>query len=272
MVEPVVDPIVEPVVEPTPAPTSFEIPEDKVKEIQQKAFGHVLNMIDQKLAEAGYVKPAGVKTTDYIMDVVSAKNAQTSTPTEPDVDTTAKIKGLQEALRTKEAELESVKTSVSAAKRDFYIDSTINSLDITAPSHLNDVERSRYIERSRKLIKTELLSNYDLKDVEGAFKVYQKDGSPVLDGTIDMNSIKLDSLVKRDFSEFFVKVTPPAQPVRGTGGDIPKETVTGTSFPSSIKSVQELHQHLSSKGLILGQPEYNNAIKEAKEKHPAWFK
>jgi hypothetical protein len=272
MVDPVVDPIVEPVVEPTPAPTpTLDIPEDKVKEIQQKAFGHVLNMIDQKLAEAGYVKPAGVKTTDYIMDVVSAKNA-TPPSTEPDVDSVAKIKGLQEALRSKEAELESVKTSVSVAKRDFYVDSMINSFDITAPQHLSDTEKSRYVERSRKLIKTELLGNYDLKEVDGAFRVYQKDGSPVLDGTIDMNPIKLDSLVKRDFSEFFVKVAPTPTPVKGTGGDMPKETVTNASFPSSIKSVQELHQHLSSKGLILGQPEYNNAIKEAKEKHPSWFK
>lgn len=275
MADPVVDPIVDPIVDPTPAPTpapTLDIPEDKVKEIQQKAFGHVLNMIDQKLAEAGYVKPAGVKTTDFIMDVVSAKNAQATPSTEPDVDSVAKIKGLQEALRSKEAELENVKTSVSVAKRDFYVDSMINSFDITAPQHLSDAEKSRYVERSRKLIKTELLGNYDLKEVDGAFRVYQKDGSPVLDGTIDMNPIKLDSLVKRDFSEFFVKVAPTSTPVKGTGGEQPKETPSGTSFPSSIKSVQELHQHLSKQGLILGQPEYNNAIKEAKEKHPSWFK
>lgn len=261
--------IVEPVVS-TPAPP-IDIPEDKVKEIQQKAFGHVLNMIDQKLAEAGFPKPAGIKTTDYILDVITSK---TPAPviTETDVDSVAKIKGLQDALRAKESELESVKTSVTVAKRDFYVDSMINSFDITAPQHLNDAEKSRYVDRSRKLIKSEVLSNYEIKEIDGAFRVYQKDGSPVLDGTIDMNPIKLDSLIKRDFSEFFAKVNTPPPPVKGTGGEPTKESVSSTSFPSSIKSVQELHQHLSKQGLILGHPDYNTAFKEAKEKHPSWFK
>lgn len=265
--QPVVEQVI---VEQTPPAPELQIPEEKIKEIQQKAFGYTFNLIDQKLAEAGYAKPAGIKTTDFIIDLVTSKKEVVTT--EQDPDTGAKIKGLQDALRAKEAELESVKTSVTVAKRDFYVDSMINSFDITAPTHLSDAEKSRYVDRSRKLIKNELLSNYDLKEVDGSFRVYQKDGSPVLDGTIDMNPIKLDSLVKRDFSEFFAKVNTSPPPVKGTGGETPKEAPQNTSFPSNIKSVQELHQYLSSKGLILGHPDYNTAFKEAKEKHPSWFK
>lgn len=266
MTDPIIDPIIDPVV-PPPVP-SVDISEERVKEIQQKAFGHVLNMIDQKLAEAGYIKPAGVKTTDYILDVVNSKK---DAPIVTDPDDVAKIKGLQDALRAKEVELESVKSSVTVAKRDFLVDSMINSFELTAPQYLSDSEKSRYLERSKKLIKGELLNNYDLKEVDGSFRVYQKDGSPVLDGTIDMNPIRIDNLVKRDFSEFFVKSTPTPVPVKGTG-EIPSVASSQTSFPSSLKSVQELHQYLSSKGFILGHPEYNNAIKEAKEKNPSWFK
>lgn len=268
------------IVETTPVVTevpSVEIPaltEDKIKEIQNKAFGHILNQIDVKLAEAGFNKPAGVKTTDYILDVIKSKPAEVVKEVSSDQDSTTKIKALQEALRTKETELEQVKASTGIIKREFYLDNTLSNLNIDAPTHLSDVEKGRYIERARTTIKRELEATYDLKEVNGQFKVYEKDGSPVLDGTIEMDSIKLDTLLKRDFSEFFAKPVTPPKPVTGTGGDKPAPASSdGVTIPSSIKSASELHQYLTrDKGLVIGQADYMKYISSAKEQRPAWFK
>lgn len=274
MVDPSVDPVVvEQVVDPVVVEQT--ISEDKIKEIQTKAFGHVLNLIDQKLADAGYVKPAGVKTTDYILDVIKSKPVvESPTPKPDDQDSTVKIKALQDALRTKEAELEKVMASTGLAKRDFYLDSTLSNLSIDAPAHLSDAEKTRYVERARTTIKRELDQTYDLKEVNGQFKVYEKDGSPVLDGTIEMDSIKLNDLLKRDFSEFFSKPVVPPKPVTGTGGSDPKPSnLDGVTIPASIKSASELHNYLTNdKGLIMGQAEYMKVIMSAKEHRPAWFK
>ena len=266
--------IVEEVIKVEETPKEVTISEDKIKEIQNKAFGHILNQIDVKLAEAGYSKPAGVKTTDYILDVIKSKTVEPVSPKVDDQDSTTKIKALQEALRTKESELEQVKASTSLVKREFYLDNTLSNLAIDAPAHLTDVEKVRYVERAKSTIKRELESTYDLKEVNGQFKVYEKDGSPVLDGTIEMDSIKLDTLLKRDFSEFFAKVTPTPAPVKGTGGAETKvNSVEGVSIPSSIKSAGELHQYLTrEKGLVMGQEEYNKVIISAREQRPSWFR
>jgi hypothetical protein len=259
-------------------PELGNLTEDKIKEIQGKAFGYAFGIIDQKMAELGYEKPNGVKTTDYLFDVIKQAK-EGSAPkevksTEPDLDTAAKIKGLQDALRLKESELEQVKSSTSVAKRDFYVDSLVNSFEIDVPASLTEAEAKRYVDRNKNLIKSELLQAYDLKEVDGAFRAYTKDGSPVLDGTIDMNPIKLDGLLKRDFSEFLAKPKEAVKQVRGTGGAIDTEpALVGSNIPSGIKSASELHEHLiKTKGYIMGQPEYNEAILEAKKSRPNWFK
>lgn len=266
--------IVEEIVKVEDTPKEVTISEEKIKEIQNKAFGHILNQIDIKLAEVGFNKPAGVKTTDYILDVIKSKPAEVVKSVEPDQDSNTKIKALQESLRQKETELEQVKASTGLAKRDFYLDSTLSSLPIDAPAHLSEVEKARYLERARTTIKRELDQTYDLKEVNGQFKVYEKDGSPVLDGTIEMESIKLNDLLKRDFSEFFAKPVAPPKPVTGTGGDKPTPASTdGVTIPSSIKGAGELHQYLTrEKGLVMGQEEYNKVIIAAREQRPNWFK
>ena len=266
--------IVEEIVKVEDTPKEVTISEEKIKEIQNKAFGHILNQIDVKLAEAGFNKPAGVKTTDYILEVIKSKPAEVVKEVPSDQDSTTKIKALQEALRTKESELEQVKASTGLAKRDFYLDSTLSNLSIDAPAHLSEVEKARYLERARTTIKRELDQTYDLKEVNGQFKVYEKDGSPVLDGTIEMDSIKLNDLLKRDFSEFFAKPVQPPKPVTGTGGDKPAPASTdGVTIPSSIKSAGELHQYLTrEKGLVMGQADYNKVIIAAREQRPNWFK
>ena len=273
-IEPIVDPIVEPVLEPTPTPVDAPISEEKVKEIQRKAFGHVFNLIDEKLAEAGYLKPVGVKTTEYILEVIASKNTTAPDTVQADPDSTSKIKALQESLRQKETELEQVKASTSVAKRDFYLDSTLSNLSIEVPSHLSDTEKSRYVERAKSTIKRELDITYDLKEVNGQFKVYEKDGSPVLDGTIEMDSIKLNDLLKRDFSEFFAKAVTPPAPVKGTGGEKPVVAASeGVNIPNTVKDATQLHFYLTrDKKYVLGDENYNKYIRVAQEQRPSWFK
>jgi len=253
--------------------------EDRAREIQKKAFGYAYGMLDQKMSELGFEKPNGVKSTDYLVEVIK-KLKEEATPkevksTEPDLDTAAKIKGLQDALRLKESELEQVRSSTSVAKRDFYVDSLVNSFEIDVPASLSETEAKRYVDRNKKLIKSELLQAYDLKEVEGAFRAYTKDGSPVLDGTIDMNPIKLDGLLKRDFSEFLAKPKEAVKQVRGTGGavDTETQTVSGVQIPAGVKSASDLHEYLTkTRGYTLGQKEYNEVVLDAKKSRPSWFK
>jgi hypothetical protein len=271
----------EPIVQDTPAVDTpqpkVELPEDKVIEIQKKAFGYAFGQVDARLAEIGYEKPNGMKTTDYLVELLTKKDKEVGTkePTNKvdDVELTAKLKGLQDALRQKEVELEQVKSSVSSQKRDFWLDSIVNSTPIVTPDYLSDQEKARWENRQRSLIKSELLTNYDIKEVEGQFRFYGKDGSPIFDGTIDMNPIKPESLIGRDFSELLKKPeAPKKQEVKGTGvTEASKESVERV-IPPNVKTASEFYSYLREElRLTLGSEEFKSKIAKAKIERPALF-
>jgi hypothetical protein len=269
--------IIEPVVTAPIEQPKVDIPEDKVVEIQKKAFGHAFGLIDNRLLELGYEKPNGMKTTDYLIELITKKDKEVGTK-EPaskvnDVELTAKLKGLQDALRQKEEELEQIKSSVSSQKRDFWLDSIVNSTPIVTPDYLSDQEKSRWENRQKSLIKSELLANYEVKEVEGQFRFYGKDGSPIFDGTIDMNPIKPESLIGRDFSELLKKPeAPKKQEVKGTGVTEPSKEAIERVIPSNVKTASEFYSYLREElKLTLGSEEFKSKIAKAKQERPAMF-
>lgn len=268
-----------PTIEPTPAPTPTPEPAQPSKElidqIQAKSFGYAFGLMDNVMAELGYPKPDGVKTTDHIKSVLEQKSTKEGTKdVAPKVDETelgAKFKALQEQYKAKEAELESIKASTATAKRDFWVDSIINALPIETPDYLSDVEKSRMQSRAKFLIKEELTKNYQIKEEQGEFRFYQKDGTPILDGTIDMNPIKPSDLINREFSEFLAKPKSTPTPA-GTGATQSKAQSTQSVIPSKVKTANEFYTYLNvEKKLIFGSKEFNEQLAKAKEERPAMF-
>jgi hypothetical protein len=276
MVDPTLDPIVEPVVTST-EPISSSMPEELVMEVQKKAFGHAFGIIDTKLAELGHIKPNGMKTSEFVAQLVAEKNqpsvgTKETTNKVEDVELTAKLKGLQDALRQKETELEQVKSSVSTQKRDFWLDSIVNSTPIVTPDYLSEQEKSRWENRQKSLIKQELLSNYNVKEVEGQFRFYGKDDSPIFDGTIEMNPIKPEALIGRDFSELIKRPEVKKQEVKGTGVTETAKDPIERVIPTKVKTASEFYSYLREEmKLTLGSKEFNTMITKAKQERPAMF-
>lgn len=277
-VEPVIEQVVEtPVVETKVAEVT--IPKEKIDEVQKKAYGYAFGQVDQRLAELGYDKPDGVKTTDFLVELLTKQKNETPSGTkEPieKVDNTelgTKVKELQNLLREKEGELEKVRSSVSTQKRDYWVDSLVNSTPIAIPDHLSEQEKERMITRTKSLMKSELLNNFDVKEVNGKFSFYSKEGSPILDGTIDMNPISPQLLIEREFSEFLKVKQAAKEPVKGTGTTIEegKEPVERV-IPSKVKNHSEFYEYLRVElGLTMGSKEFMEKIALAKKERPSMF-
>jgi hypothetical protein len=273
VIEQEVAPVIEvtPPVKETPAALSPE----KIDEIQRKAYGYAFGQVDTRLAELGYIKPDGVKTTDYLVELLK-ENKSTGTK-EPvikvdDVELGTKVKELQNLLREKETELETVKSSVNTQKRDLFVDSLINTAPITVPDHLSEQEKTRMLNRTKALMKSELTTNYDIREIDGQFRFYQKDGSPVLDGTVDMNPIAPTSLLSKEFSEFLKSPKPTPVQVKGTG--VTDGEVQGTEriIPAKVKSASEFYTYLREDlKLTMGSKEFMDKIGDAKKERPAMF-
>lgn len=259
--------------------SNVEIPKEKLDEIQRKAYGYAFGQVDERLAEIGLPKPDGMKTTDYIVKLLTEKKSEPVGTKEPaqkveDTDATARVKALQDALKAKESELEQVKTSIAQQKRDLWVDSIITSTPIATPDYLSEQEKERWNMRQRSLIKSELLSSYDLKEVEGKFRFYTKDGSPVLDGTIEMNPITPQSLIEREFSELIKSPLIKKEAVKGTGvTDAPTKTEPQERvIPSKVKTATEFYAYLREElKLVMGSPEFKDKLSKAKAERPAMF-
>lgn len=247
----------------------------EVDTIQKKAFGYAFNMMDEALKELGYEKPDNVKTTDYVKQILSEKGTKPTEDTvkQTDTDSEARIKALQEQLKERDTKLAELSESTSKQKRDFFLNSLISTAEIQAPEGLGEAEKSRYIERIKRTMSSELQSNYQIKEVGDSYKLYSKDGEPIFDGTPDMNIIDPVQLIKRDFSEFLTAPKVTKSVVKGTGSNETNEKVNvGRSFPSTIKTKDDLYDHISSKGLKLGTREYLDEVLKAKSELPHLFK
>jgi hypothetical protein len=267
---------VAPVVEVVPAKTvAPALSPEQIDEIQRKAYGYAFGQVDTRLAELGHIKPDGVKTTDYLVSLLKENKAMgTKEPVVKvdDVELGTKVKELQNLLREKETELETVKNSVSTQKRDLFVESLINTAPITVPDHLSEQEKTRMINRTKALMKSELTTNYDIKEIDGSFRFYQKDGTPVLDGTVEMNPISPATLINREFSEFLKSAKQAPVQVKGTG--VTDAEVVGTErvIPSKVKSASEFYAYLKDDlRLTMGSKEFMAKIGDAKKERPAMF-
>lgn len=259
----------------TPTPPTSSIDHKELETIQKKAFGYAFNMMDEALKEMGYEKPDNVKTTDYVKQILSDKGTKTPDDKvkQTDTDSEARIKALQEQLKEKDNKLAELSESTSKQKRDFFLNSLISNAEIQAPEGLGEAEKTRYIERIKRTMTSELNSNYQIREIGDSYKLYSKDGEPIFDGTPDMNIIDPRELIKRDFSEFLTAPKVTKSVVKGTGSNDTNEKVNvGRSFPSSIKTKDDLYEHIASKGLNLGTKEFSVEVLKAKEELPHLFK
>ena len=127
------------------------------------------------------------------------------------------------------------------------------------------------INRTKSLMKSELLTNYDIKEVGGKFTFYTKDGVPVYDGTVEMNHISPEALIKKEFSEF-IKASPTKQVVKGTGTTETSNETVERVIPSKVKTHSEFYAYLrEEKGLTMGSKEFMEQIALAKKERPAMF-
>jgi hypothetical protein len=280
VVEPIVDPAPEPALEPAPTPqskfiTEADIPEDILKTIQDKAYGRAMTQVDATLAEIGYTKDGKIQTTAFIKQILAEKGTKEVAPSvkESDTDTSARLKALQTQLQEKEALISELTESTSKAKRDFFLESSIESLQISAPDTLGEAEKQRYTARVKSVIKDTLSKDYQVKEVDGQFRFYTKEGDPIFDNSPDMNPIKATDLLNREFSEFLSKPSPTkqAQPA-GTGGAEPKQTEPSV-VPSNIKTRYEFFEHLvRDKKMVMGSPEFLEQVEKARKSNPSLFK
>jgi hypothetical protein len=259
---------------PTPAPAPT-IDHKELESIQKKAFGYAFNMMDEALKEMGYEKPDNVKTTDYVKQILSDKGTKPSEESvkQTDTESEARIKALQDQLKEKEAKLVELSESTNKQKRDFFLNSLISTAEIQAPDGLGEAEKARYIERIKRTMSSELQSNYQIREVGDSYKLYSKDGEPIFDGTPDMNIIDPVQLIKRDFSEFLTAPKVTKSVVKGTGSNETNEKVNvGRSFPSTVKTKDDLYDHIASQGLKLGTKEFSTEVLKAKQELPHLFK
>lgn len=259
---------------PTPAPAPA-IDHKELESIQKKAFGYAFNMMDEALKEMGYEKPDNVKTTDYVKQILSDKGTKPSEESvkQTDTESEARIKALQDQLKEKEAKLVELSESTNKQKRDFFLNSLISTAEIQAPDGLGEAEKARYIERIKRTMSSELQSNYQIREVGDSYKLYSKDGEPIFDGTPDMNIIDPVQLIKRDFSEFLTAPKVTKSVVKGTGSNETNEKVNvGRSFPSTVKTKDDLYDHIASQGLKLGTKEFSTEVLKAKQELPHLFK
>ena len=247
----------------------------ELESIQKKAFGYAFNMMDEALKEMGYEKPDNIKTTDYVKQILSDKGTKSSEESvkQTDTESEARIKALQDQLKEKEAKLVELSESTNKQKRDFFLNSLISTAEIQAPEGLGEAEKARYIERIKRTMSSELQSNYQIREVGDSYKLYSKDGEPIFDGTPDMNIIDPVQLIKRDFSEFLTAPKVTKSVVKGTGSNETNEKVNvGRSFPSTVKTKDDLYNHIAGQGLKLGTKEFSTEVLKAKQELPHLFK
>lgn len=254
-----------------------ELSKEQVEAIQKKAYGYAMQHLDQALEEMGYKKPEGVKSTEYVKQILAEggtkKGDGSVNDTSGDPDVKARMEALQFQLKEKEQLIEQLKESTTTQKREFFLNQVVESAPITAPDYLGDQEKERYVNRVRNLIRDGLKSNYQLKEVDGNFRFYSKEGEPLFDGTPDMNPIKPSELLSKEFSEFFIKPKSTAQKVAGTGGLQDGQTTTTLVIPPSIKTKYDYYEHLvKDRKFVFGSTEFNEELTKAQKERPSLFK
>jgi hypothetical protein len=277
VLEPAVEPVIAPPTPPAPTPDPNIDPEI-VKQVQQKAFGYAMSMIDEALKEAGYDKGDNkIKTTEYLKQILTEKGTKTDSQTviTPDGDTESRLKALQAQILERDQAIEALKLSTSTQKREFFLENLLDSAPIYAPEHLGEAEKQRYITRARKAIKEELTANYQIKEDGSSFRFYTSDGEAIFDGTADMNFISPKDLLNREFSEFLSKpsASQATPSPRGTGTKELDKQVSNSIVPPNLKTRHEFYEYLQNeKKYLFGDKNFLEAVKKAQEEKPSLFK
>lgn len=259
----------EPTPAPAPSPEPTPDPTPELKEVRDKAYGHAMKQIDDTLSELGFTKPAGVKTSEYLKEILAKKG--TNEPPAPVIPSTddkdAIINQLKATIQEKDTTITELQSSTSRAKKELFIDSLLNQAKLNIPENLSEPEKARMSGVLKNALKSELEKEVDFKEVDGSYKAYKKDGQPFLDERADY--LKPAVLLEKHFSAFLAKTAAPPKPA-GTGG-VNTEPKPQT-IPSVIKTKYDYYNHLiNDKGFAMGSKAFNDALAVAKAENPQLF-
>jgi len=268
---PTEEPIVDPLIDPTPTeptPTDPTPPAD-TKEIQKKAYKHAMDQIDSSLKELGFEKPDGVKTSDFLKEVLAKGTKEPApmvTPTTDDKDSI--INQLKATLQEKDDAIAELSLSTTKAKKEMFVDSLLSQAQLNIPENLSEPEKARMSGILRNALKSEIEKEIEFRDIDGQFRAYHKDGRPVLDDKADY--LEPSKIIEKNFSEFLAKAPQPNVP-KGTGGT-PKSEPVPSVIPSNVKTKYDFYAYLNNeKGYVTNSKDFIDAMSKAKEENPAMF-
>ena len=246
-------------------------PKVDVEKIQRESYKHAMDQIDLAIKEAlGVDKPDGVKTSEYLKQILSDKGTKSKGQSVNDTtdDKDAIISALKTSLKEKEDAITELKNSTIRAKKELYVDSLIGQAQLNLPSNLSEQETAQMGDFLKRGLKNELDSKVDFKEVDGKFIAYKKDGQPYLDEFGDY--LSPSKLLEREFSLFLAKPATAPTP-KGTGGA--KVEPKATVIPANIKSKSDYYEYLTrTKGYAFNSAPFVAELAKAKEDNPAMFK
>lgn len=264
----VTEPIVEPVnqTEPTATstatattqqPSADELIAKTFKVGQAEAYGHV----DSVLKELGYEKPANVKTSEFVKQIISEKLST------PPAQTNNEIEEKYNALKSQYEQLNSKYTQAEQnfmkKQAQIAIDASLESLSIPTPP-IEDSQKEAYTTAQRQTIKTLFEQQFETRFINEKPVYYNKaTGQPVLDATGDY-ATSVKDIVKNAFPHFFIEYTPQSTQPKGVRTpDAPtKASAKITNNRDILEYIQKTMPHLQ-----VGTPNHYEQVVKLRKEH-----
>lgn len=244
---------------------------EKVKQGVDQKFREMLDPIDAEiLSLTGIPKQSkdgapGEKTTDYAKRAFAEFHKKGG----GDPVTKERVSQLEKMLSDKEnqfkSELEKLNKQLFETEVGSQLDADLERRNVYIPPHITKEEdKQRYAQDQRKLAKMGILGSFTHKrDEQGNIIWHDSEGKPQLDSK-DGKPKKITSLLDERYGTWFVPATHTATGTgTGQGG-------AGGATSGQFKSKEDIHKHLSSKGLDALSKEYRTELETlAKESNIA---
>lgn len=226
----------------------------KVEEKFNVKFKENLDAMDSIVTEAGYMKGAHEKTTDFIKRAFADLKSKGADPTAKDrIAELEKLMGEKEnGYKSKLGELEK---SLFSKEIDWQLSGSLDNANIFVPTHLKtDEEKQAYINQEKNLMKLGFMSAVTAKKDESGNVVFYE-GDKLLVSTKDGKPLKAGEILQSKFSGKFLQ---PGQ--QGAGSGHGKAGGEGGAGGNGFKTVDDIHKHLAASGIAVSSQEYQDQL------------
>ena len=201
---------------------------------QGVAYGH----IDAVMAELGFEKPAGMKTSEWVKKTFSEKLAaqQTQQNQQPDQpnEWEEKAKALQRKLEESELQAKKIEQQIYQKQAEIAINATLDALNLQAPPQLEPEQAQRYVDAQRLTLKNMLTTDYETKVVNGQIVYYnKKTNEPEINNRGEFATPK--DLINNNYSAFLIDFS------QKRGVSVPDATA---STAKRFKTTADIHAHI----------------------------